>query len=45
VAVYLCQDEPLEGTVSTVVDLTDVELRVLRTGSLGEGELLGALEA
>jgi tRNA threonylcarbamoyl adenosine modification protein (Sua5/YciO/YrdC/YwlC family) len=44
VAVYLCQDEPLEGTVSTVVDLTDGELRVLRTGSLGETELLGALE-
>jgi len=45
VAVYLCQDEPLEGTASTVVDLTDGELRVLRTGSLGEVELLEALEA
>ena len=44
VAVYLCQDEPLEGTASTVVDLTEEELRVLRPGSLGEAELRTALE-
>src|SRR5438094_379706 len=44
VAVYLCQDEPLEGTASTVVDVTDGDLRVLRTGSLAETDLLEALE-
>jgi len=44
VAVYLCQDEPLEGMASTVVDLTEGELRVLRAGSLDEAELLAALE-
>lgn len=32
VAVYLCQDEPLAGTVSTVVDLTDGDARILRAG-------------
>jgi L-threonylcarbamoyladenylate synthase len=45
VAVYLCQDEPLEGNPSTVVDPTDGRLRVLRAGSLGEDELLEALES
>lgn len=45
VAVYLCQDEPLEGTVSTVVDLSERELRVVRTGSLREDQLLETLEA
>lgn len=45
VAVYLCQDQPLEGAASTVVELTDGELRILRTGSIGEAELLGALDA
>jgi tRNA A37 threonylcarbamoyladenosine synthetase subunit TsaC/SUA5/YrdC len=45
VAVYLCQDEPLEGDPSTVVDATDGRLRVLRTGSLGEAELLEALDS
>ena len=45
VAVYLCQDEPLEGDPSTVVDATEGRLRVLRTGSLGEAELLEALDS
>ena len=45
VAVYLCQDEPLEGAPSTVVDATDGRLRVLRTGSLGEAALLEALDS
>jgi tRNA threonylcarbamoyl adenosine modification protein (Sua5/YciO/YrdC/YwlC family) len=44
-AVYLCQDEPLEGNPSTVADPTDGRLRVLRAGSLGEAELLEALES
>jgi tRNA threonylcarbamoyl adenosine modification protein (Sua5/YciO/YrdC/YwlC family) len=33
VAVYLCKDEPLEGTSSTVVDLAHGEPKVLREGS------------
>jgi len=45
VAVYLCQDEPLEGNASTVVDVTEGRLRVLRAGSLGEADLLEALES
>jgi len=45
VAVYLCQDEPLEGNASTVVDATGGRLRVLRAGSLGEADLLEALES
>jgi L-threonylcarbamoyladenylate synthase len=44
VAVYLCQDEPLEGNASTVVDATDERLHVLRAGALGETDLLEALE-
>jgi len=45
VAVYLCQDETLGGNASTVVDTTDGRLRVLRAGSLGEADLLEALES
>lgn len=45
VAVYLCQDEQLEGNPSTVVDATDGQLRVLRAGALGETDLLEALES
>jgi tRNA A37 threonylcarbamoyladenosine synthetase subunit TsaC/SUA5/YrdC len=44
VAVYLCQDQALVGTASTVIDLTEAELRVLRAGGLGQAELLAALE-
>ncbi|MGZ4149130.1 MAG: L-threonylcarbamoyladenylate synthase, partial [Actinomycetota bacterium] len=50
VAVYLCEDRPLEGRSSTVVDLTGPEPRVLREGEVtaedlrrylsGEGPLL-----
>jgi L-threonylcarbamoyladenylate synthase len=32
VAVYLCQEEPLVGAVSTVVDLTHPDARMLRAG-------------
>lgn len=45
VAVYLCQDGPLEGTASTVVDVTDGRLGVLRTGSIREEDLQAALES
>lgn len=39
VAVYLCEDEPLVGEASTVVDLTGVEAIVLRAGGVGADEL------
>jgi L-threonylcarbamoyladenylate synthase len=34
VAVYLCQEQPLSGGASTVVDLTDRDVRVLRSGGV-----------
>lgn len=34
VAVYLCQEEPLAGAVSTVVDLTQRDARILRPGEV-----------
>lgn len=50
VEVYLCQDEPLEGLASSVIDLAHGPARVLRAGSVaaetierllpGEGPLL-----
>ena len=50
VDVYLCQDEPLEGMASSVVDLAHGSARLLRAGSVaseaierflpGEGPLL-----
>lgn len=50
VAVYLCSDEPLSGSASTVVDLAHGEPRILREGAMdpavisrllsGEGPLL-----
>lgn len=50
VEVYLCEDEPLEGAASTVVDLAHGPARLLRAGSVspeliercmpGEGPLL-----
>lgn len=43
VAVYLCEDEPLGGLPSTVVDLAHGPARVLRTGAIGERELLAAI--
>jgi tRNA threonylcarbamoyl adenosine modification protein (Sua5/YciO/YrdC/YwlC family) len=39
VDVYLCQDAPLEGRPSTVLDLTGADLRVLREGVLGEEQI------
>lgn len=45
VAIYLCQDEPLRGSASTVVDLSRDDARLLREGATDEGrvaELLGA---
>ena len=36
VAVYLCQDDPLEGVASTVVDLAHGDPRVLRVGDIDE---------
>ena len=35
VAVYLCQELPLAGTASTVVDLTHGDARILRAGGVG----------
>jgi L-threonylcarbamoyladenylate synthase len=34
VAVYLCQEEPLVGSASTVVDLTQGDARILRAGGV-----------
>lgn len=34
VAVYLCQESPLTGAASTVVDLTHRDARILRTGDI-----------
>lgn len=42
VAVYLCEEEPLIGVSSTVVDLAD-GLRVLREGGIPEAALRAAL--
>jgi tRNA threonylcarbamoyl adenosine modification protein (Sua5/YciO/YrdC/YwlC family) len=41
VTVYLCEDAPLEGAASTVVDLAHGEPRVLRAGGVS-GEALAA---
>jgi len=42
VAVYLCEEHPLVGVSSTVVDLTD-GLRVLREGGVPEAAIRVAL--
>ncbi len=42
VAVYLCEERPLEGVPSTVVDLTARDARVLRPGGI-DAETLGRL--
>lgn len=34
VAVYLCQERPMAGAVSTVVDLTGRDARILRSGAV-----------
>jgi L-threonylcarbamoyladenylate synthase len=43
VAVYLCDEAPLDGTASTVLDLARGEPRILRRGGIGEAELLAVL--
>ena len=39
VAVYLCQEQPLSGAASTVVDLTHQDVRVLRAGGVDAGRI------
>ena len=39
VAVYLCQEAPLSGPASTVVDLTGEAPRVLRAGAVPEADI------
>jgi tRNA A37 threonylcarbamoyladenosine synthetase subunit TsaC/SUA5/YrdC len=44
VAVYLCEERPLSGAASTVVDLSHADARILRTGGVDReriGQLLG----
>lgn len=45
IEVYLCADEPLEGAPSTVVDLANGELRVIRAGVVPEGAVIEAVAA
>ena len=45
VEVYLCEDEPLRGTASTVVDLSSVEPRLLREGAVSETDIRAVLQA
>lgn len=45
VDVYLCEDVPLEGAASTVVDLAHGEAKVLREGAIPSTELLAALRS
>ena len=44
VAVYLCQEEPLTGRPSTVVDLAHGGMKVLRPGAVTEQEIAAVLE-
>lgn len=43
VAVYLCEEGPLRGRASTVVDLAHGEPRVLRAGGIAESEVRRSL--
>jgi L-threonylcarbamoyladenylate synthase len=43
VGVYVCQDEPLPGAPSTVVEVARGELRVIRAGAVDRTKLLAAL--
>jgi tRNA threonylcarbamoyl adenosine modification protein (Sua5/YciO/YrdC/YwlC family) len=43
VSVYLCDEQPLEGAASTVVDLASGDVRILRPGGLAEADLRAAL--
>ena len=45
VAVYLCQEEPLAGRASTVLDLADGPARLLRRGDVTADQLRGLLPA
>ncbi|MEZ0233568.1 MAG: L-threonylcarbamoyladenylate synthase [Actinomycetota bacterium] len=45
VAVYLCEDRPLEGASSTVVDLAHGAARLLRRGDLGADDIARFLPA
>jgi tRNA threonylcarbamoyl adenosine modification protein (Sua5/YciO/YrdC/YwlC family) len=45
VSVYVCDERPLAGKPSSVVDLTSEEPKVLRQGRLSDRELLAALTA
>jgi tRNA threonylcarbamoyl adenosine modification protein (Sua5/YciO/YrdC/YwlC family) len=43
VAVYLCEESPVRGTASTVVDLAHGPPAILREGAIGERAILEAL--
>jgi tRNA A37 threonylcarbamoyladenosine synthetase subunit TsaC/SUA5/YrdC len=43
VSVYLCEETPLTGTASTVVDLAHGAPSILREGSIGERTILELL--
>jgi len=43
VSVYLCQQEPVAGAPSTVVDLAGDDARVLRRGAIPEDDVLAEL--
>jgi L-threonylcarbamoyladenylate synthase len=43
VSVYLCEDSPLEGPASTVVDLTGDPARLVRLGALGYEDVSRAM--
>jgi tRNA threonylcarbamoyl adenosine modification protein (Sua5/YciO/YrdC/YwlC family) len=43
VAVYLCDEDPLEATPSTVVDLAAGDVRILRRGAVDEDAVHAAL--
>jgi L-threonylcarbamoyladenylate synthase len=45
VAVYLCEEQPLAGLASTVVDLAHGEPAILRAGAIPAADVLGALGA
>ncbi|MGE5459307.1 MAG: L-threonylcarbamoyladenylate synthase [Solirubrobacterales bacterium] len=45
VEVYLCEGSPLEGAASTVVDLTDAQVRFVRIGAVSEADVREALSS
>jgi L-threonylcarbamoyladenylate synthase len=44
VEVYLCDEGPLPGTASTVVDVSGKEVRILREGAVAAGTVFDVLE-